>query len=209
MFITFEGGEGSGKSTQIVRLLAWFETQGIPFLATREPGGTIIAEKIRQIFNANQGETMDPISEALLIYAARKQHLDKKVRPALAEGKAVVCDRFFDSSWVYQGVQGNVPADVLEFLDRLVIGDLTPDLTFLIDCDPEVSIKRVSDRGDKSRFDLQGEKFYATIRQGFLSRAALFPARIKKFNSSNLSVDTLSCQIIKEIEARFFRDHRP
>ncbi|MDP3532407.1 MAG: dTMP kinase [Alphaproteobacteria bacterium] len=133
LFITFEGGEGAGKSTQITKLRVPFEQKGYEVIRTREPGGCPEAEQIRDLILQSEQHHFDPLSETLLLYAARYEHVKKKIQPALNAGKIVLCDRFADSTLVYQGYAGGLSLSLLEKLYTLIIGDLKPDLTFVLD----------------------------------------------------------------------------
>lgn len=165
-FITFEGGEGSGKSTQVKLLTKYLKKQGHEVVLTREPGGTDAAEKIRDLL-LSEKKNFSPEIEVLLNFAARKDHVENLIKPALAEGKCVICDRFFDSTYVYQGVAQGV---ALEFIDKardLAIGDFFPDLTFVLDVAPEISLPRAQKRGDANHFEAMDIEFHKSIRDGF------------------------------------------
>jgi dTMP kinase len=183
-FITLEGGEGVGKSTLMGALAKWLESRGVPVVATREPGGTPIADAVRRIFKAPpDGETFLPETEALLVSAARAQHVGKVIRPALLHGKWVISDRFADSTRVYQGLFGGVPLNELEWLIQFSTGGLTPDLTFLLDCDVSLTAGRIGGRGtssnddDAARFDQAGDQVLNRLRQGFRKMAGFYPGR--------------------------------
>ena len=148
-FITFEGIEGCGKSTQVGLLAAWLSARNIPSICTREPGGTALGEQMRLLLkNGTADNFFSPRAELLLFESSRAQHVDEKILPALREGKDVLCDRFFDSSLVYQGSARKILRADVEFLNRFAAGGLVPDLTILIDIDPLESVRRLSARGE-------------------------------------------------------------
>ena len=150
-FITFEGSEGCGKSTQVQRLAARFEQAGIPYLVTREPGGTPIGETIRELLQfAPHGGTMTPQTELLLFEASRSQLVRETIKPALDRGLCVISDRFFDSTTVYQGAARKLDAEMVSRLNRFVAGDSIPDLTLILDVDPEIGLRRIHQRGDEA-----------------------------------------------------------
>jgi dTMP kinase len=179
-FITFEGGEGSGKSTQVRRLAARLEARGLSVAVTREPGGAPFAERLRAIMLDPRAEPHSPLSEALLFYAARADHLEKTIRPALSAGRWVVCDRFSDSTRVYQGHAGGLTDATLDVLERLVVAPTSPDLTVVIDIDPVVGLARADERrtGKKlggfvapDRFEERALDYHQKLREGFLAIA--------------------------------------
>ena len=177
-FISFEGGEGSGKSTQLRMLSAALTERGINHIVTREPGGTALAEKIRPLLVENQAnelgeaEHWHPRAETLLFFAARMQHLMHKIQPALASGKWVLCDRFTDSTLVYQGIGKGLGVDRLQALQLSIMGDIAPDRTFLLDICPELGLQRAASRADKeTRFEELDIHFHQALRAGFLELA--------------------------------------
>ena len=181
LFITFEGGEGSGKTTQIQRLKAWIEQnyEQLSLCLTREPGGTEDAEAIRGLLLNGVTHKWQPASEAMLVSASRHEHVVHVIQPALLNGAIVICDRFLDSTHVYQGFVGGVSGDVLDGLDKLSCNRLLPDLTLLLDVDSNVGLARTIERdGSESRFEAKGEAFHQKVRQGFLARAIKEPNRI-------------------------------
>lgn len=176
-FITFEGGEGAGKSTQIKLLAEALAARGIPHLVTREPGGTTGAESIRRLL-VEQGETWEPMTETVLFLAARVDHVRKKILPALRAGEWVLCDRFADSTAVYQGIGKGISREFLDMAHRLILGDFQPDLTLILDLPTEEGLKRAGARGGKeNRFEALGLEFHRCIRQGFLAIAQAQPER--------------------------------
>ena len=177
-FITVEGGEGAGKSTQIGRLAAWLDGRGVETVTTREPGGTPGAEAIRALLVTGEPDRWDAATEALLIAAARCDHAEKVIRPALARGAWVLCDRFADSTLAYQGYAGGLPADGLTALTRFAVGDLTPDLTIVLDLPAAEGLKRAGARpAAESRFEARTLRFHEAVRGGFLDIARREPAR--------------------------------
>lgn len=174
-FITFEGGEGAGKSTQAKRLAARLERTGLATLATREPGGTAIGEDIRAIILKDRPQ--DPVTELLLFAAARAEHMTSLIRPTLDDGTWVICDRFMDSSRVYQGRLYSVEADLIRFLEKYTVAPDFPDLTLILDLPPQIGLERAATRGTLSRFDAERIETHETLRQGFLEIAEAEPAR--------------------------------
>ena len=176
VFITFEGGEGAGKSTQIRRLAAALEAQGRKVIVTREPGGTPLAEAIRGLI-LGPGASGDALTQALLFAAARREHIRVLIEPALAAGTIVLCDRFADSTRAYQG--GRLPAPALDATISLATGDLAPDLTLLLDLSPETGLVRARGRGgDADTFERADLAFHADVRARFLALAKAEPGRI-------------------------------
>ncbi|GGF59296.1 thymidylate kinase [Azorhizobium oxalatiphilum] len=177
-FITLEGGEGTGKSTQSRRLAAALEAQGRKVLITREPGGSPGAEAIRHVILSGAARAYGPASEALLFAAARADHVDTVIAPALAAGTWVVCDRFIDSTRVYQGVLGSLSGDLLDSLEGVAVGETRPDLTLMLDVPPEVGLARAAARGEAAdRFESEGLAFHAKVRDAFLALAKAEPDR--------------------------------
>lgn len=173
-FITFEGGEGAGKSTQISRLLSYLKQHDVPVIQTREPGGTPGAESIRALLMAMTTETdnWDPIAEVLLHFAARRQHVAQRIEPALVEGTWVLCDRFFDSTTAYQGYGMGVDLDIIANLRRLTLGKFQPDLTVLLDIPVDQGLARTGRRADEdTRYEMMALSFHEKLRNGFLAIA--------------------------------------
>ena len=187
LFITFEGGEGSGKTTQIQRLKIWIEKNYEEFslCLTREPGGTKDAESIRGLLLNGLTQKWQPATEAMLVSASRHEHVVHVIQPALQRGKIVICDRFIDSTHIYQGFVGGISGEVLDGLDKISCNGLVPDLTLLLDLDSNVGLARTVERGEsESRFESKGESFHQKVRQGFLARAKKEPDRIVKINAA-------------------------
>jgi len=178
-FITFEGPEGSGKSTQIRLLAAALEEQGLDVLATREPGGTAIGDAVRNILLDARNTRMSPRTEALLFNAARAQLVDEVIRPALAAGLLVLCDRYADSTLAYQGYGHGQPLDPLRQIGRYATGDLTPDLTIYLDIDPLEGLRRKQNGAAEewNRMEQQQLAFHQAVREGYLALARLDAAR--------------------------------
>lgn len=185
-FITLEGGEGTGKSTLLASLRDRLEANGLEVIQTREPGGTVLAESIRQmVLHPPEGQTWSPMAEALLMNAARTDHLEKRIRPALADGRWVLCDRFADSTRVYQSVQGGVSLDVLKMLEGSVLGETRPDLTLVLDAPVEQTAGRRAGRGNtKDAFEVRNKSFHDAVRQAFISIARAEPQRCVLLDAS-------------------------
>ncbi len=172
LFITFEGGDGSGKSTQVNLLKNYLDNLNFETIKTREPGGTPSAEILRNLLTTGEVEKWTPMSEALLMWASRYEHLIQVIEPALNSGKNVICDRFYDSTYAYQGVAHNLGIDKMEKLKKIIIGDIEPDVTFVLDIDPKVGLKRSLDRSNQeNRFESYNIDFHNKIRSAFLEIA--------------------------------------
>lgn len=203
-FITFEGGEGSGKSTQIQLLVDHLSCalSGVAPVVTREPGGTDSAESIRQLLVTGKAERWRAATEAMLMSASRHEHVAHVLRPALAAGKLVICDRYNDSTRAYQGIVGGVPREDIEALNRLACGDLVPDLTILLDMDVAEGLRRASDRaGDESRFESKGLEFHQKVRTAFLDLAGRYPDRFVIVDAGR-SVETVAADIVDIVMPR-------
>ena len=170
-FITLEGVEGTGKSTHLEFVAQFLRARGKKALCTREPGGTPLGERVREILLANDLQQMDAVTELLLMFAARMEHVKKVIEPALQAGTWVISDRFYDASYAYQGFGRGVDQKRIAILHKNTIGDLEPDLTFLLDVSLEVSRQRVEDRGDQDRFEKENSEFYTNVRNGYLQLA--------------------------------------
>ena len=201
LFITFEGPDGSGKTTQISRLANWLAERGFVVICTREPGGTPAAERIREI-------VLDPAlpikaeAETLLYLAARAEHVEKIIVPALAAGETVLCDRFSDSTLVYQGITRGIDLKTLRLLNGFATKGLEPDITFLLDADPEHLELRRQERGIQDRFELEGISFQQKVRKGFMQLAGEDKKRIKVINALQ-DLDAVTKEITMLIEQRF------
>jgi dTMP kinase len=202
-FITLEGGEGTGKSTQVKLLVAWLRERSIEVVQTREPGGASGAERIRDILVTGSADRWTPLTETLLHYAARADHLDRTVRPALALGRWVVCDRFADSTTAYQGHGHGVPLGFIESLYRSVVGDTTPDLTLLLDLPVEDGLRRAAQRaGHENRYEQMTVDFHERLRAAFLAIAQADWQRCVLIDASR-SVDDVQAAIRAEVQRRF------
>jgi dTMP kinase len=206
-FITLEGGEGSGKTTMIGRIGSYFEERGIPYVVTREPGGIEIAEKIRSIILDPLHTAMDARTEALLYAAARSQHLAEKIEPALRAGKAVICDRFVDSSLVYQGYARGLGIENVWAINRFAIGGLMPDVTLYLDIEPEVGLARIDahDGREVNRLDLENLEFHRKVREGYFLLKEQFPERIRVIDASMKQEDVLAAMILS-LETGILKD---
>jgi dTMP kinase len=189
LFLTLEGAEGVGKSTNIEYITQYLERRGIEYVLTREPGGTALAEKIRDLLLAVHEEPMSELTELLLVFAARAQHLDKVIQPALSKGKWVVCDRFTDATFAYQGAGRGLSVETIGQLQLLVQGELRPDLTLILDLDPEIGLARASNRGELDRFELEQQSFFRHVRQSYLDIAQAEPERCKVIDASKPLTD--------------------
>ena len=176
-FITIEGGEGAGKSTAQAFLAEKLAAQGISVLQTREPGGTPLAEAIRRNLLSVDEEAPVAMAELLLVFAARAQHLAKVIEPALARGEWVLCDRFTDATYAYQGAGRGMSEVQINKLEELVQGERRPDTVLLMDMPPEIGLKRASARGALDRFAQEAQAFFERVREGYLRRANLAPKR--------------------------------
>jgi len=203
-FITFEGGEGAGKSTQIRRLAEWLSTRGIDALVTREPGGSPGAEAIRQLLVTGEKHRWDPMTETLLHFAARSDHVTRTIEPALAAGRWVVCDRFVDSTIAYQGYGQNVDRTFIENLSHAILGECRPDLTLLLDLPVEVGLARAAERrGNETRYEDMEQTFHERIRLGFRDMAAAEPSRFAVIDAS-ADLDTVQGRIEAAVVDRLF-----
>jgi dTMP kinase len=177
LFITFEGIEGVGKSTNIDYLAGLIEAHGHPVLRTREPGGTPIAEDIRRILKEHGDEPLPDVAELLLLFAARSINVNNAIRPALTSGTWVISDRFTDSTRAYQGGGRGFPVESIEWLAELAHGDLQPDLTILLDAPVDVAMQRADRRGEPDRFEVERAEFFDRVRQAYLQLAEREPDR--------------------------------
>lgn len=194
-FITFEGVDGAGKSTQIEALAGILQQGGGDPLRTREPGGTPLGEALRAMMLE---QAMDPMTETLLMFAARREHVQKVIRPALAAGRWVLCDRFTDASFAYQGAGRGIEQRSLEELAHMVHGDLAPDLTVLVDIDPAEARRRRVQARDADRFEREAEAFFERVRAGYLARAAAEPGRFLVVDGAAPAI-TVSAAILERL----------
>ncbi|HAZ79820.1 MAG TPA: dTMP kinase [Porticoccaceae bacterium] len=171
-FITIEGTEGVGKTTNIAFIQNWLSEKGVEFSSTREPGGTPLAEEIRSLLLTPRAETVCDTTELLLMFAGRAQHLNKVVVPALTMGKWIVCDRFTDATYAYQGFGRGMDQKLIAHLEQLVQKELRPDLTLILDIPVEIGLQRASQRSTPDRFEQEKVSFFHRVREGYLCRAA-------------------------------------
>jgi dTMP kinase len=205
MFITFEGGEGSGKTTQIERLKSALVGKGHDVITTREPGGTIEAEKIRDLLVQRDGGDWTPTAEAMLFFTARHMHVETKIKPALARGQTVICDRFTDSTIAYQGYGHGFDLSILKHIQSVAIGDFTPDKTFVLDIDVRDGLIRAGKRmeGDndgstEDRFERMDLTFHENLRRGYLAIAAQNPERCVVIDATQ-SIDNVHSAILSTV----------
>ena len=204
LFLSFEGIEGCGKTTQISQLSAELTRRGFAHTVTREPGGTAVGEGIRRILLNSETIHLTPASELLLFYASRSQNIEEKIRPALDRGDVVICDRFFDASLAYQGYGRGLPLEFIDGLTQLVCGGSTPEITILLDIDTKTGLTRARERNrtqaeDEGRFEAEELEFYERVRQGYLELAERSPERIKVVPAAG-SVDEVQSAIRRVLE---------
>ncbi|HEY3813819.1 MAG TPA: dTMP kinase [Caulobacteraceae bacterium] len=204
-FLTLEGGEGTGKSTQAARLVDRLRGRGIEVVQTREPGGTPGAEALRALLVQGGAERWSPTAELLLMYAARADHLERVIRPALEHGAWVVSDRFADSSRAYQGAGGGADPDLIERIDRGVVGLDQPDLTLIFDLPVETGLKRAMARGGDARFEAKGLGFHQRLRDGFLEIAAMHPDRCAVIDAA-ADPEAVAERVWREVEFRLLAE---
>ena len=188
LFITFEGGEGCGKTTQIQILADRIKNlTSASFVVTREPGGVPAAETIRRLLVNGDAETWSPITEGLMMSAARHEHVEQIIRPALAQNKLVISDRFVDSTIVYQGIVGGMSADDIAAISKIACGDISPDVTIILDIDTQIGLERAKLRGaGEDRFEAKGHTYHEKVRTGFLEIAVNAPARCVVINANRM-----------------------
>lgn len=197
LFITFEGGDGSGKSTQIEKLKDYLEDKGFRVILTREPGGTKISEDIREIILDSRNTEMSDMTETLLYAAARAQLVEQVIRPAVERGNMVICDRFVDSSMAYQAY-GRGLGDIVWDINKNAVGDCMPDLTILLRLDPEAGMGRISGR-KQDRIELSSSDFHRRVYEGYLALEKRFPDRIKGIDASR-GIEEISEEIINIVQ---------
>jgi dTMP kinase len=184
LFITFEGPEGAGKSTNLQLFAAALREAGCDPLLTREPGGTPIAESIREVLLSHHDEPMCSDAELLLMFAARAQHIDRLIRPALAQGQVVISDRFTDATYAYQGAGRGIPTQRIAVLEEWVQGSLRPDLTVVFDVPVDIGMQRARARSELDRFEVEQQSFFESVRRCYLDRAAAEPDRYRVIDAS-------------------------
>ena len=197
-FITFEGVEGVGKTTQCARLRRYLEEQGKEVVLTREPGGTPLAESIREVVLDREDEAISSEAELLLMFAARAVHLNNKIIPALERGAWVICDRFTDATIAYQGFGRGQSLEFIQILAENVQHSLWPDLTFLLDAPIELGLERVAQRGESNRFETEKLEFFSKVREGYLYLERKYPERIKSVDAVQ-NMDAVTADILKII----------
>lgn len=200
-FVTFEGGEGGGKTTQAKRLQERLAKRGIAAILTREPGGSPGAEDIRKILITGEPSRWDPLTEALLHFAARREHVERTIRPALGNGEWVISDRFFDSTMAYQGYAQGLGAEVVESLRQDVLGTFAPDLTIILDLPVEDGLAREQARGGSDRYGRMGLDFHRRVREAFLDIAAHAPKRCVVLDATQ-PVDSVAANVWTAVEER-------
>lgn len=183
-FITIEGGEGAGKSSNLDFIRGLLEASGKKVLFTREPGGTRLGEAVRELLLGHQHDGMASDTELLLMFAARAEHLHQKIQPALAEGTWVLCDRFTDATYAYQGAGRGIATDHIRVLEEWVQGELRPDLTLLLDLPVSIGLRRAGLRSEPDRFESQALEFFEAVREGYLEIARQEPQRVKVIDAS-------------------------
>lgn len=188
-FITIEGIEGVGKTTNLQWVMQCLTEQGLEVLTTREPGGTPLAEQIRELLLTPRDDAMDPTAELLLVFAARAQHLAALIKPGLQAGRWVLCDRFTDATFAYQGAGRGLDRDTICTLESLVQQDLRPDLVILLDIDPQLGLSRARRRSKPDRFEQEAVAFFSRVRQAYLQRAAANPGRYLVIDASQPLAD--------------------
>jgi dTMP kinase len=202
-FVTFEGIEGSGKTTQIRRLSQYLPDKGVSHRLTREPGGTKLADEIRSLLLSQRDEPVFPETELLLYEAARAQHVRGVILPALASGQPVLCDRFYDATSAYQGFSRGIDAPRVEWLNAFASGGVSPDLTFLLDVSPEDGFARIRGRGIRpDRIESESLRFHRMVREGYLRLHQRDPGRILRIDGS-LPADDVFLRIREAVSARF------
>jgi len=198
-FITLEGGEASGKSTNVRVMAEYLKSKEIPFIVTHEPGGTPLAEELRSFLLKQHDEKVAPKTELLLMFASRAQHIHEVILPALKQGTWVICSRFTDSSYAYQGGGRGVPEADIAVLEKFVQGDLQPDLTLLLDVPVEIALDRANKRGLLDRIEQEDREFFERIRQAYLKRAKQFSGRFKIVDAAR-ALDDVAEAIIDALE---------
>ena len=188
-FITLEGGEGVGKTTNLIFIENYLKLHGIPVIVTREPGGTVLAEKIRHLLLDKESEDISENAELLMVFAARAQHIKHVIEPTLASGNWILCDRFTDATYAYQGGGRNMKNSTITWLENLVQGSLKPDLTLLLDAPVEIGLERAKSRGNLDRFESEKIHFFEQVRRAYLLQAELNPSRIKVIKTNQPLID--------------------
>jgi len=204
-FITLEGGEGVGKSTNLAFLVEYLKSKHIKFEVTREPGGTPLSEDIRNLVLNPRDEEVDDTCELLMVFAARAQHLNTFILPRLKKGVWVISDRFTDATYAYQGRGRGIDLKAILDLEIMVQGSVQPDLTIYLDCPPEIGMHRVGERAELDRIESAGMAFMHRVRQGYLERIEQFPNRFVKVDAS-VDLESVQAQIAREVD-RYMDQH--
>ena len=199
--IVLEGGEGAGKSTNIHQLATWLQQAQVPIVITREPGGTPVAEALRQTLLTTGAEAIEPLTELLLMFAARHQHLQHKIRPSLQAGSWVLCDRFVDASYAYQGGGRGLPTDIIAQLEQWVVSPTQADWVIVLDIPPDQSQDRVQSRGQLDRFEQEHQAFFQRVRDTYRQRAASNP-RYSLIDAS-LPLPQVQALLLQEFQRRY------
>jgi dTMP kinase len=194
LFITLEGGEGAGKSTNMAFIQRYFNDHNLPYVNTREPGGTPLAEDLRSLLLAPRDESVDSDAELLMMFAARAQHLKQKILPTLDKGISILCDRFTDATFAYQGGGRGIPMQRIALLEQFVQGDIRPYLTVYLDVPVDVGMARAAERGQLDRFEQEKHEFFERVRSVYLQRAQDNPARYRIINAAQ-SLDEVQADL--------------
>ena len=205
LFITVEGVEGAGKSTQLAFIEDFLRSADIPLTVTREPGGTPLAEEIRHLLLTPRDDGMAEHTELLLMFAARAEHLQRKILPALEQGTWVLCDRFTDATYAYQGGGRQLDKSMITSLEGLVQGTHRPDMTIYLDLPVEVGLERARNRGELDRFEREGTEFFQRVRDAYLERAGQLPEIYQLIDASQ-DIDSVKHQIQKVLETKLLQD---
>jgi len=201
-FITLEGSEGAGKSTALEVIRAWAESAGINIVVTREPGGTPLAEKIRELLLDKSNTTMSHDTELMLMFAGRAQHIHEFIKPHLKQGTWVICDRFTDATFAYQGGGRGIDSSRIEQLETWVQGDFRPDLTLLLDLPVTMGLTRASQRSEPDRFEREATDFFERVRQVYLTRAMLYPDRYRIIDAAQ-PIEAVRRQIFQVLNSYY------
>jgi dTMP kinase len=206
-FITIEGTEGVGKTTNIEYIKQWLDDHAISYVSTREPGGTPLAEEVRQLLLANREEKVCSKAELLMMFAGRAQHIDQVIEPQLAKGNWVLCDRFTDATYAYQGAGREMGYELIKSLETMVQGAMRPDLTLVLDVPVELGLERAGERSEPDRFEREKTDFFNRVRQAYLSMATNNPQRYKIIDASQ-NLEHVQLQIQATLTSFLQKDHK-